>query len=70
MYIDANNIISLYIVIVFCPAFLSNVKLGLLQITVLQMSRDFSKTNSIFKVNFPCHRPNVFSKDFCMGSTN
>ena len=33
-----------------------------LQVTVLKPSRDFSKTNNIWKVSFHCYRPNIFSR--------
>ena len=41
---------------------MSNIKFEQLQWTVLKRLRDFSKTNNIYKVNFHCNCPNVFSK--------
>ena len=42
--------------------FLSSIKLERLQITVLKLSNDLSKTVNFLKQGFHCYGPNVFSK--------
>ena len=50
-----------------CPAFLPNIKLGLLRITVLKPSRVFGKTSSgIWQISFHYYRLNIFSRFLSM----
>ena len=43
-------------------AFLPNIKLERLQVTVLKPRRDFLKNTNICKISFHCYFPNIFSK--------